>query len=206
MILHELLLIALALVTCSKQQQQTQAQPKIEQHPNSIIVNISDPVTLECRASGEPKPKITWLKDGNQLELLANRYTLIHDSNLFIFSATLGKQSTSGNASIASKTSDAGVYQCRAENELGSALSGNATLSITYLKEDFREMPKSRQVNAGTDVIMDCKAPRGLPEPKIGAFNNFLLYCTPVNIKNEKYTLKIYNSRQLHLYVPIFLQ
>jgi hypothetical protein len=36
---------------------------------------------------------------------------------------------------------------------------------ITYLKDDFREMPKSRQVNAGSVVSMECKAPRGFPEP-----------------------------------------
>lgn len=142
--------------------------PRIDQHPNSIIVNVSDPVTLECRASGSPKPTITWLKDGQPLELpLANRYTLIHESNLFIYAASLGKP---GNSSGGGKWSagDAGVYQCRAENENGVVVSGNATISITYLKDDFREVPKSRQVSAGTQVVLDCKAPRGHPEPKIG--------------------------------------
>lgn len=135
--------------------------PRIEQHPNSIIVNVSDPVTLECRVSGSPRPTITWLKDGVPLELpLANRYTLIHESNLFIYAASFAKSGSNF-------TGDAGVYQCRAQNENGAVTSANATLAITFLKEDFREMPKSRQVNAGTHVVLDCKAPRGLPEPKI---------------------------------------
>lgn len=157
----------LALTT--PQSNSDSSAPKIDQHPNSIIVNVSDPVTLECRASGSPKPVITWLKDGQALDLpsqnspSANRYTLIHDSNLFIYSASIGK-SNSGNKS---SSGDAGVYQCRAENVNGVVVSGNASLSITYLKEDFRETPKSRQVNAGTHVVMDCKAPRGLPEPKL---------------------------------------
>lgn len=130
--------------------------PKIEQNPNSITVNVSDPVTLECRASGEPKPKISWFKDGAQLSTAQSaKYTLIHDSSLFIFSASLGK----GNKS------DSGVYYCKAENQFGMAMSSNATLTITYLKEDFREMPKSRQVNGGSVVMMECKAPRGHPEP-----------------------------------------
>jgi hypothetical protein len=109
--------------------------PKIEQHPNGIIVNVSDPVTLECRASGEPKPKITWYKDGQPLSIVmrnndspssggsssTTKYTLIHESNLFIFSAMLGK----GNKS------DTGVYYCRADNEHGYAISQNANLIIT---------------------------------------------------------------------------
>ena len=110
--------------------------PKIEQHPNSVTVNVSDPVTLECRASGSPKPRITWFKDNQPLNVIdrnespldsalnpaaSNKYTLIHDSNLFIFSAALGK----GNKS------DTGVYHCRAENELGYAISQNANLIIT---------------------------------------------------------------------------
>ncbi len=143
--------------------------PRIEQHPMSVIVNVSDPVTLECRASGEPKPKITWYRDGHLLNIGASKnegstqlqsnskYTLIHDSNLFIISASLGK----GNKS------DTGVYYCKAQNQHGEAVSSNATLVITYLKDDFREMPKSRQVNAGSLVSMECKAPRGFPEPTV---------------------------------------
>ena len=50
--------------------------PRIEQHPNSIIVNVSDPVTLECRASGTPKPRISWMKDGVELALSGVAYAL----------------------------------------------------------------------------------------------------------------------------------
>ncbi|RNA22454.1 hypothetical protein BpHYR1_016030 [Brachionus plicatilis] len=34
-----------------------------------IIVNVSDPVTLECRVSGEPRPRISWLKDYHVLDI-----------------------------------------------------------------------------------------------------------------------------------------
>jgi hypothetical protein len=130
LVVSTLLLIGQIVATIANKQ-----LPKIEQHPNGIIVNISDPVTLECRASGEPKPKITWYKDNQPLSIVmrnndapsssslvgSNKYTLIHESNLFIFSAALGK----GNKS------DTGVYYCRADNEHGYAISQNANLIIT---------------------------------------------------------------------------
>lgn len=140
------------------------SSPRIDQHPVGLVVNMSDPVTLECRASGEPKPRITWYKDGQLLNLvngesmaMSSKYTLIHDSNLFIFSAAVGK----GNRS------DTGAYYCRAENEHGFANSQTAHLIVAYLKDDFREVPKSRQVNSGVSVSMDCKAPKGFPEPLV---------------------------------------
>ena len=83
--------------------------PKIEKNPSNTIVNDSEPVTLECRASGEPMPKITWFKDASQITIPQSRakYSLLSDSDLFIISASLGK----GNKS------DSGTYNCRAENE-----------------------------------------------------------------------------------------
>jgi hypothetical protein len=152
--------------------------PKIEQHPNSVVVNASDPVTFECRASGEPKPKISWFKDGQKLNLdrtdsnsiSKSKYTLIHDSNLFIFSATLGKLNKS----------DSGVYYCMAENEYGQAISSNASLLIAFLKDDFRDVPKSRQVNAGIKVMMDCRAPRGSPDPIISWEKNGIRLSLPI--------------------------
>lgn len=162
-------LFTIILIQILNSSESTGLPPKIEQHPNSVIVNVTDPVTLECRANGSPKPDITWYKDGTLLPIAkhengaassplnfkSNRYALIHDSNLFIFSTMLGR----GNKS------DNGVYNCKASNQYGFVLSENATILITYLKDDFREMPRSRQVNAGSSINLNCKAPRGFPEP-----------------------------------------
>ena len=163
-----------------------QQAPKIELHPNSIIVNASDPVTLECRVSGEPKPKVIWLKDGLKIDIdhLKSKYTLIHGSNLFIFAAALGRHNKS----------DSGVYQCIAENEYGIAKSINASLMITFLRDDFRDMPKSRQVKSGTQVIMECKAPKGHPEPNIYWIKNNQILQPNINILYPNGTLLIPNA------------
>jgi hypothetical protein len=104
------------LFTSIKSTELAGVAPKIEQHPNSVVVNVTDPVTLECRATGYPKPDITWYKDGKLLHIpkhesdladtatfKSNKYALIHDSNLFIFAAMLGR----GNKS------DNGIYNCK---------------------------------------------------------------------------------------------
>ena len=63
------LIIILNRLPLSMQSELTGVAPKIEQHPNSIVVNVTDPVTLECRATGHPKPDITWYKDGKSLHV-----------------------------------------------------------------------------------------------------------------------------------------
>ncbi len=35
------------------------------------------------------------------------------------------------------------------------------------LKDDFRLIPRNRQVNIGSNTIFECKSPRGIPEPLI---------------------------------------
>lgn len=125
--------------------------PRIETNPiGSLVVNITEPVTLECRVSGEPMPQITWYKNNKPINV-GGKYTLIRNSDLFIISAMVGR----------GDKSDTGVYHCRAKNIHGVAQSTNSSLLVTFLKEDFREIPKSRQVNSGTSVSMECIAPRG---------------------------------------------
>jgi hypothetical protein len=119
-------ILLLLLITTTTTQQQQQQKPIIVKDPSNVIVNLSDPVTLACSAKGDPKPVITWYKDNQLIDInnkpsTTTKYTLIHDSNLFIFSVGLAK----GNKS------DSGVYHCQAENEYGIAKSQNATLLVT---------------------------------------------------------------------------
>ena len=60
---------------------------------------------LECMASGSPKPKLNWTKDGGPL-LATERHFFTADSQLLII--------------VHTKTSDAGRYECEMSNPLGT--------------------------------------------------------------------------------------
>ena len=81
--MSQVFIILMALLTASCH---GQLMPRIEQNPvGNVIVNVSDPVTLEYRASGEPRPEIAWYKGGKLLDIVQdNHYTLIRSSDLFI--------------------------------------------------------------------------------------------------------------------------
>jgi hypothetical protein len=71
-----------------------------------MSVIVRRPVKLECTASGQPQPDITWLKDGTSISAENFRNMRITDAG-----ATL--------QIIAAEASDTGAYTCSAENVAG---------------------------------------------------------------------------------------
>ncbi|XP_071806163.1 roundabout homolog 2-like isoform X3 [Asterias amurensis] len=133
-------------------------KPRITEHPQSVIVQRGEPTTLMCRAVGQPEPMITWLKDGERLDLLLGdtHRSILTAGELFFLRVIHSK----GNA-------DVGTYQCLASNYLGEAYSNNATLEVTYIREEFRLEPSPAQAIAGEPVVLECQPPRGYPEPVV---------------------------------------
>lgn len=50
--------------------------PRIIEHPIDTIVPRNDPVTLYCKAEGNPNPNIVWFKDGLMLKSSQHRNIL----------------------------------------------------------------------------------------------------------------------------------
>lgn len=75
--------------------------------PNNITINATNIARLDCGAIGDPKPEISWQKDGGN-DFPAARERRIHvmptDDAFFI---------------INTKVSDQGIYTCTAENAAG---------------------------------------------------------------------------------------
>ena len=61
-------------------------------------------ITIQCLTSGEPKPNVTWSKDGQKITE-GSKYAVQKDGSLLIREA--GKQ-------------DSGLYTCTSENIVGN--------------------------------------------------------------------------------------
>ncbi len=94
--------------------------PTISQHPLSTTVVRNDPVTLDCRAAGDPAPDVEWYRDGLPVDMDPASRMLLPDGSLFLLRASVRGR----------RGSDAGVYWCVASNAEGVARSRNATLDI----------------------------------------------------------------------------
>lgn len=73
-----------------------------------------EPIVLECMASGSPKPKLTWRKDGKDLVVTERHFFTADDQLLVIVDTDL---------------SDAGAYECQMSNTLGTE-HGVSQLSV----------------------------------------------------------------------------
>lgn len=73
-----------------------------------------EPIVLECMASGSPKPKLTWRKDGKDLVITERHFFTADDQLLVIVDTDL---------------SDAGAYECQMSNSLGTE-HGISQLSV----------------------------------------------------------------------------
>uniref|UniRef100_A0A9J8BLJ9 Ig-like domain-containing protein n=1 Tax=Cyprinus carpio carpio TaxID=630221 RepID=A0A9J8BLJ9_CYPCA len=98
--------------------------PRIIHHPSDVVVRVGSPATLSCRAEGNPKPTIQWLRNGQPLDTekmdAHSQPVVLPEGSLFFFSVVLGRKSQSHEA----------VYACVARNSAGVATSRNASLHI----------------------------------------------------------------------------
>uniref|UniRef100_A0A1A7WQI3 Contactin 3 (Plasmacytoma associated) n=2 Tax=Iconisemion striatum TaxID=60296 RepID=A0A1A7WQI3_9TELE len=126
------------------------AKPQWIQTMKDTALAIEERLYWECRANGKPKPSYIWLKNGQQL--LSEDRIHVEDGVLSVSVLTL---------------SDAGMYQCVAENKHG-VIYFAAELMVLASPPDFtgnvlRALLKAK---AGTTVTLDCK-PKAYPTASI---------------------------------------
>ncbi|XP_075794797.1 contactin-4 isoform X5 [Pelodiscus sinensis] len=124
------------------------APPNWIQKISDAHLAIEESIFWECKANGRPKPSYSWLKDGESL-MPQDRIQIEHGA-LTITNVNL---------------SDAGMYQCVAENRHGVIFT-SAELSVIAVGPDFSKtlLKRLTLVKVGGEVIIECK-PKASPRP-----------------------------------------
>ncbi|KAI4564067.1 hypothetical protein MJT46_009865 [Ovis ammon polii x Ovis aries] len=117
---------------------------------NDTQLDSGSHLRWECKATGKPRPTYRWLKNGVPLLLqsrveMVNGVLMIHNVN----------------------QSDAGMYQCLAENKYGT-IYASAELKILASAPTFalNQLRKTIIIPKDQEVIIECK-PQGSPKPTI---------------------------------------
>ncbi|XP_033885551.3 hemicentin-1-like isoform X1 [Acipenser ruthenus] len=133
------------------------------QHGPQVFSTIEGvPITLPCRASGVPKPDITWSKKGQLIDLSGSSFSLVPDGSLHIASPT-GEET--------------GEFLCTATNAAGYT-SRKVQLTV-YVKPRVSGPGREGQggggsggsmveisVTAGEDITLPCEV-QSIPPPII---------------------------------------
>lgn len=142
--------------------------------PLKTTVNLSDHISFDCMATGEPKPHISWWFNKERL-LLNERISIIKNGTLVINNIQLD---------------DIGEYTCLAEN-INGKISTSAGLEIR-IAPAFITVPRDAIAVSGDKVEFKCRA-QGVPKPVIAWFRNTLDLLPSENVifddKNETLTL-----------------
>ncbi|KAM6962600.1 hemicentin-1 [Aplochiton taeniatus] len=124
-----------------------QEVPVIQAHPSTLDVILRNPVTLPCRATGSPRPTITWQKEGINIPATGGAYTVLPNGGLLISKASV---------------SDSGTYMCVAQNPAGSAL-GKTKLRV-QVPPVISSQTQKYVAPLDSSVTLLCQA-KGSPPP-----------------------------------------
>ena len=87
-------------------------QAEITDAVTDLLENETNPVTLSCKAVGEPVPTISWYFNGVGIN--------VSDASIDVSSSENGTSVNSSLSVMNVQSSDVGTYTCLAENIIGS--------------------------------------------------------------------------------------
>lgn len=124
--------------------------PRFIKTPTNVTVKTGETAPLNCAATGDPPPEISWKKDGgNDFPAARERRMEVMPTDHVFFI-------------IDAKTSDMGVYSCAAKNAAGTIIA-NATLTVLE-EPSFVNKLQNLEVTVGGSVVLLCLI-SGSPKP-----------------------------------------
>ncbi|RWS01936.1 lachesin-like isoform X2 [Dinothrombium tinctorium] len=119
-----------------------------DDNPNTIMTSPGATIKLECNATGNPKPKLSWRRENN--ELLPTGGEVYLGNILHIYNIT---------------KNDRGAYYCLANNGVGKEARRNYIVEVKFAPEVT--VPKEKYSQAiANPVDLECHV-KGYPHPTI---------------------------------------
>ncbi|XP_072295419.1 receptor-type tyrosine-protein phosphatase F-like [Eucyclogobius newberryi] len=168
------LLLLLLLTAAAHSSPPPAGSPSFSQAPQDQTGISGGVASFVCRVSGDPKPRITWMKKGKKVS--SQRFEVIDFDD--------GSGSVLRIQPLRSHRDEA-TYECTSTNSVGGA---NASAKLTVLEEDqiphgfpMIDMgPQLKVVERTRTATLLCAA-SGAPDPEIHWFKDFL----PVDISSN---------------------
>ncbi|XP_054710141.1 peroxidasin-like [Uloborus diversus] len=100
--------------------------PVFSRIPEDRSIHVGASIELPCHASGQPLPVIKWRKDGTPLNAESDHHRISSHGDLYLFNI---------------RKADDGIYECIAENDVGSAF---VSMILTVADEPLSRRPGDR--------------------------------------------------------------
>ncbi|XP_067093531.1 immunoglobulin superfamily DCC subclass member 3-like [Osmerus mordax] len=151
------------------------------QEPNDVIAVRDRPLMLDCQVEGEGPISVTWRRNGRPVPT-GLKASVLANGTLLIKNFSKRRESNE---------TDAGEYDCAAQNRYGMLISRKARVQLASLPK-FHTHPESMIVDEGGVARLACVV-NGIPEANITWERNR----TTLNTDDERYTLLPYGILQI---------
>uniref|UniRef100_A0A3B3UQY5 Immunoglobulin superfamily DCC subclass member 3-like n=1 Tax=Poecilia latipinna TaxID=48699 RepID=A0A3B3UQY5_9TELE len=141
--------------------------------PRDVIAVRDRPLMLHCQVEGEGPVSITWRHNGVPIAT-SDRATVLANGTLLLRNFSKRRESNE---------SDAGEYDCAAQNRYGLLISRKARAQLASLPK-FLSHPQSLAVDEGGVARLSCQV-NGIPEANITWQKDRL----PLSTADPRYTL-----------------
>ncbi|XP_011629559.1 peroxidasin [Pogonomyrmex barbatus] len=166
-------------------------KPRILEGPEDTMVRFGDTMTLTCRVTGDPMPKIKWMKNRYEysweVDDDSEKYVIHEDGEKYVIRKD-------GTLVITGTTEqDSGMYECVASSDMGSTKSRKARAVITAASRlILAERPESQNASVGTNVTFSCRA-LGNPKPDVRWFRDgrTIPFGDRISLENDGTLLRI---------------